>query len=283
MTRINRERIELQTPAGDVIRGDVRFAGRSALRPIVIVCHSFMSFKDWGFFPYVGERLVAAGYVSFVFNFSHNGVSGDSVRITEFKRFEENTYSQEIDDLAEVLRTVRGGRMSEFGGDAQRIALLGHSRGGAIAILSAASDAGIGALVTWSAIASLDRWTPHQKRMWRDRGFLPLARDTTVSPLRLGLGLLRDLEEHPGKLDVGAAASRVRSPWLILHGKEDVTVPLSEAEHLFTAAGKATTEFVAMDHVGHLYRAASRSEDNYRMLDQVLDITGRWYDKQFTH
>ena len=282
VTVINREPVEVTNTAGDVIRGDVRYGGMAARRPVVIVCHSFMSFKDWGFFPYVGERLAAAGYVSFVFNFSHNGVAGDDVRITDFKGFEENTFSQEVDDLLAVLGAIRGGSLGAYGADGNRIALLGHSRGGAIAVLAAAADRQLGVLATWSAIAKLDRWTPHQKHAWRKRGYLPLSKDTTASPLRLGLGLLADLEERGERLDIDAAASRVEAPWLIVHGREDVTVPLREAESLYAAGVKGRTELRVLDHVGHLYHAASRSEDGYRTLDRVLEITIQWFDRHWS-
>ena len=41
------------------------------------------------------------------------------------------------------------------------IGVVGHSRGGGIAVLQAASDPRVRALVTWAAISSVERWSPH--------------------------------------------------------------------------------------------------------------------------
>jgi len=209
-------------------------------------------------------------------------VKGDEERITEFEKFERNTVSQELDDLEVLLDAVKDGRFDSRGADPSKIILMGHSRGGGIAIISAASAEVCNALVTLSSIATFDRWTAHQKEAWRKNGYLPLSKDTAVSPLRLGIGVLNDLTENHGRLDIRAAASRVKVPWLIVHGKTDVTVPPREAEELYNAAEKKTTQFAAVDHAGHLYNAATRSEDEYRTLNGILDLIIHWLHKQFS-
>jgi uncharacterized protein len=156
------------------------------------------------------------------------------------------------------------------------VILLGHSRGGAIAILHVASDIRSKALVTWSAIASLDRWTKHQKELWRKVGNLPLSNDTSVSPLRLGIGLLNDLELNSDKLNVINAASKIKIPWLLVHGKTDVLVPQSEAEQLYHVSNQSTTKLALFEKVGHLYNASSREEDNYQTINKILEYTINW-------
>lgn len=255
---------------------DVRFPEHGGNLPVVVICHSFMAFKDWGFFPYAAEELARAGMVTVAFNFSHNGVAGNGNRITDFGRFERNTFSRELDDLGALLDGLRSAGTLPSVADPDMIALLGHSRGGGLAIVRGADDARVSAVVSWSAIATFDRWTPHQKAAWRSAGHLPLARNTTVSPLRLGLDLLRDVEENRGALDIVRAGSRLGKPWLILHGREDRTVQVRESEALYAAADKAATDLIVLDHVGHLYNAATRAEDGYRTLDRVIDATSQW-------
>jgi len=163
--------------------------------------------------------------------------------------------------------------------DAGRIGLMGHSRGGGIAIVAASEDSRISALVTISAIATFDRWNDHQKLQWRKEGILPLAKHTSVSPLRLGSGLLEDLERNHNRLSITSAAARIGVPWLILHGREDLTVKSAEADELFKASGKPTTELNILEHVGHLYNAASENEDHYATLDGVLDLASKFLSK----
>src|SRR5260221_3055398 len=89
------ESFELLNSEEDPIRGDLRFSNDdSPHKPAVIVCHSFMAFKDWGFFPRVGELLAQRGFASITFNFSKNGMNWDGARITQTDCLPANTYSQ---------------------------------------------------------------------------------------------------------------------------------------------------------------------------------------------
>ncbi len=271
-----KKRLLLPNRSGDMMHADVRFAEGSTSRPVLVICHSFMAFKEWGFFPHAAERLAESGFVCVTFNFSHNGVALDGNRITELARFEKNTFSQELDDLGALLDGLSSDTTVQTVGDVRRLVLLGHSRGGGIALVCASEDARVKALVTWSAIATFDRWTAHQKHAWEASGFLPLARNTTVSPLRLGTGILRDIEAHGDRLNLSAAAARLAKPWLILHGEADVTVPAREARSLYGASDPAVTELRVLEHVGHLYNAATRAEDNFQTLDAIIGVSVQW-------
>ena len=51
--------------------------------------------------------------------------------------------------------------------------------------------------------------------------------------MRLGTDMLDDVEMHAQtKLNIEAAAAKIKVPWLIVHGTADETVPSSEAERL---------------------------------------------------
>ena len=47
---------------GDPIWGEIRLLKEEIKRPVIIICHSFMAFKDWGFFPISAELFALAGY-----------------------------------------------------------------------------------------------------------------------------------------------------------------------------------------------------------------------------
>ncbi len=273
---IRREHIDLYNQSGNRIHGDIRYEPTLREKPVIIICHSFMAFKDWGFFPVIGEWFAKSGFIALTFNYSHDGVEGDNDRITDFDKFERNTFSKEVEDTRVVVDAVSDGIVGAGIIDRSKIVLLGHSRGGAIAILHASIDDRVKSVVSWSPIVSFDRWTPHQKEQWKKRGYLPLAKDSTASPLRLGIDLLYDVELNNEKLDLLKAANRIKIPWLILHGKADVTVPCDEAENLFKASNTATTDLVLLDKIGHLYNASTQYEDDYQTLNIILDRTLNW-------
>jgi len=111
------------------IRGNLhvpRFA-----RALVIIIHGFQGFQDWGFFPWLAECLRDERFAICRFT-----MSGD-------------TYAVQLADLrAVVAHCQKRLPIPTF--------LLGHSRGGGIAILGAAEVANLRGVVTWSAIADAD-------------------------------------------------------------------------------------------------------------------------------
>ena len=262
--------------AGEPIVCDVRTGPPGRQRPVVVICHSFMAFRKWGFFPHAAEALAEAGYISVSFDFSRNGVRQGGDRIEDFDAFASNSFTREIADLGSVVEAVRRGGLAGEAADPETIVLLGHSRGGGIAASYASGDREIAALVGWSSIATFDRWTAHQKAGWRERGYLPLGGSPGVGPLRLGTEILADLDTRLAEIDPVLRAPYITVPWLIVHGKADVTVPAREAEALSRASGSRTTTLRLLDSVGHLSNARDPDEDHYLTLNHVIALTAGW-------
>ena len=42
--------------------------------PCLIFVHGFKGFKDWGFWPYIGNYFAKNRFFVITFNFSHNGI-----------------------------------------------------------------------------------------------------------------------------------------------------------------------------------------------------------------
>ena len=163
----------VENARGDAVDCDVRFVADDdgdkddGDKPVVVFCHGFKGFKDWGPYPEWGRHLARAGFVSVHLNFSHNGVHRDApTAFTELDRFADNTFTRELDDLRAVLDVVETGRLLEAPADPHRIGLLGHSRGGGTVILQAGRDDRVAALVTWSSVANeglhRDSQQPHR-------------------------------------------------------------------------------------------------------------------------
>ncbi|MDI6803196.1 MAG: prolyl oligopeptidase family serine peptidase [Bacteroidota bacterium] len=235
-----------------------------------------MAFKDWGYFPYIGEKLAQANYCSIVLNYSHNGVEERRNRITNLEMFAANTVSLELVDIRNVIDSITDGNLEEFCIDTENIFLLGHSRGGANALLIASSDNRIKKLVTWASIAYYDRWTAHQKNNWRQSGFLSLSKETESHPIRMKIDYLEDLEKNKDKFDLYKAASRINIPWLIVHGTEDLIAKISEAEKLFDLSADAQTQLVKIPKVGHLFGTEVPTNENNNSLNNILQLTINW-------
>jgi uncharacterized protein len=252
---------------------DVRSAGRNTSRPAVVVVHGFKGFKDWGMFPHLAERLARAGFSAVTFNLSGSGVD-DGGEFSLPDRFGHNTFSAELQDLQRVLDALTSGALGVP--LPSTLALVGHSRGGGIAVLQTARDSRIKALVTWAAISRVERWPEDQRRAWRARGQTEIQNARTGQILPLYTDVLDDIEQNAETLDIAAAAARIRVPWLIIHGTEDESVGFTEAETLKAASRHRKTELLAIEHGGHTFGATHPWRSTTAELDTVFDATLDW-------
>ncbi len=264
-------RLELPGADGGPLYVDVRSGARPGeARPAVVVCHGFKGFKDWGFFPGLAERLGLAGFTAVTFNFSGSGVGPHSDTVDQPERWSGQRISADLADLATVTDWVAGA-------GAPWIGLLGHSRGGGVAVVGAARDPRVKALVTWASVRGFARYTPEELARWRREGRIEVVNARTGQVLPIGLPLLEDLEAHAaGALDVLAAASRVRVPWLVVHGTADESVPVAEAESLLAASGSPGTERFLVEGAGHTFGAKHPWAGSTPELDAVLERTARF-------
>jgi pimeloyl-ACP methyl ester carboxylesterase len=232
---------------------DVRAGGRSTPRPAVVLMHGFKGFKDWGLWPSLAERLARAGFSAVSFNLSGSGVD-DAGEFVFPERFGHNTFSAELQDLRRVMDLLTAGELGVAAPTA--VGLLGHSRGGGMSVLFAAADRRVRALVTWAAIATVQRWPDAERAAWRKAGVVPVRNARTGQVLPHYPDVLDDVERHAEALDIEAAAARIAVPWLIVHGGEDEGVPLLEGERLAAAAPPGVARFLPVPGAGHSFGAA---------------------------
>jgi uncharacterized protein len=252
---------------------DVRSAGRNTSRPAVLVVHGFKGFKDWGMFPHLAERLARAGFTAVTFNLSGSGVD-DAGEFSLPDRFGHNTFSAELQDLQRVLDALLSGALGVP--VPSTLALVGHSRGGGIAVLQTARDSRIRTLVTWAAISRVERWPEDQRSAWRARGHSEIQNARTGQILPLYTDVLDDIEQNAETLDIEAAAARIRVPWLIIHGTEDESVGFTEAETLKAASRRKKTQLLAIERGGHTFGATHPWRSPTAELDLVFDATLDW-------
>lgn len=263
------ELLEIPGPDGFPIR--VRTLSVASPRGAVVICHGFKGFSQWGFFPWLSERVAAMGMRVVAFDFSGSGMTAGG-SFSDQEGFYSNTFSRELRDLETVLAESR--RRKWITG---AYGLFGHSRGGGIATLHAGSDANVKALVTWAAISTVRRWSDNDVRAWRERGHLEVGNARTGEILRQGTAILDEVErEADGALDIAAAAGRITAPWLIVHGTEDETVSAEEGRrlHACAAAGVARIELLETSHTfGISHPMIERSA----ALDRAVALTVDFY------
>lgn len=251
---------------------DVRAGGRDAARPAVVVVHGYKGFKDWGMFPPFADRLARAGFTAITFNLSGSGVD-DQGNFSRVDRFGRNTFSAELDDLDGVLTALSSGELGVA--PPSSIGLVGHSRGGGVAILQTARDDRIGALVTWAAISTVTRWRDDVVQRWRSTGVYAERNARTGQELPMTTAVLDDVERNAALLDIRSAASRVNVPWLLVHGDADESVLPVESERLREAASEST-RYLMVEGGSHTFGAAHPWQGESPQLRQVIDASLGW-------
>lgn len=272
-TAIEPEPFDVPCRDGLSIRGEV-FKPESSSGSVVI-CHGFKGFAHWAFFPYLARRLADKRLTAITFDFSGSGIGPDRESFTEAEAFANNTFTRELEDL-EILEEYARRRHWVAG----RFGLFGHSRGGGMAILYAAAEGStVNSLVTWASISYTNRWSPEDTLAWRKRGYTEVTNSRTGQVMRLGTDLLDDVELHgKTKVNIEAAAKKIKVPWLIVHGTGDETVPSREAVHLHSLSDGVSTLRLIKD-ANHGFDARHPLKDVPSVLDKVVNETVQFFLK----
>lgn len=245
---------------------ETRFSGNA-----LVLVHGFKGFKDWGFGPYASQFFADNGYLTVAFNFSHNGVDENN-EFTRLDKFAANTYSREIRELNEITDAIYNDYLNlNFKG---QIGYIGHSRGGAISILTASRRSDIPAVALWASVSKLDRYSERQKDEWRRKGFFQVMNMRTKQKMKLNLTLLEDIEKNgEDLLNIQKAVSNFNRPLLIAHGDQDLAVPAAEAEEIYNWANKEKTELYIINNTGHTFGIVHPFEHSNEKFDKLLDKT----------
>lgn len=247
--------------------------------PCLIYVHGFKGFKDWAFVPYCGTFFEKQGFSFLAFNFSHNGISGHSEEFTELNKFRDNTFSLELEETREVIYACS--HLGVFGKALHTpIGLIGHSRGGGIAILTGAANKDVGAVASWAGVSTFDRYEKSLKQQWRKDGFIPVKNQRTGQVFELGKALLEDVERHGrSKLNILDAVKNMDKPLLIAHGQEDETVPAYEAEQLNIFGQPGLTTFRLIPRAGHTFGSTHPFNGASPELDELLNVTADFFHR----
>jgi len=224
--------------------------------PLVIFCHGFKGFKDWGPWNLMAEHVVNQGYAFVKFNFSHNGVSPtDLLNFSDPEGFKENTTGIELEDLHLLIDHLFADPHATY--DTSGCSLIGHCRGGPIVVLHAAKgDERVKHIVTWNAVADLQGWiAKYDFRQWQSDGYVIIRNSRTGEELKMGftywLDIEQEIHENPETRNPLIAARGLSIPWKIIHAKKDEAVPLTAAEQLHAACDHS--ELIVIPDTGHTF------------------------------
>lgn len=215
---------------------DARYPADGTPKPVIIFIHGFKGFKDWGHFNLIADYFGEKGYVFIKLNLSHNGTTPEQpIDFADLEAFGKNNFSIELDDIGVLIDHIFSGecKIPAKEMDFKKLYLIGHSRGGGIALLKANEDQRVKAVATLAAIHDLDqRWGSEVLQKWKEEEVQYIYNSRTKQDMPLYYQLVEDLEKNHERLDIPKAVKEIQQPLLIVHGTADETLPVDMAREI---------------------------------------------------
>lgn len=246
-------------------------------QPIVIFCHGYKGFKDWGAWNLMAKSIAEAGICVIKFNFSHNGGTMENpIDFPDLEAFGNNNYSLELDDLNDVINWATKTFKDNPFVDINNLVLIGHSRGGGITILKSSKDERIKKLITLASVCDFSKRTATIGNLeeWKKLGVKYVVNGRTKQQMPHYYQFYEDFKANEKQLDIEATEKQLQVPHLIIHGNNDTSVSINEAYALHRWNPKSKLEIIeAADHVFNVRHPWDKSTLSNELQTVVSLIT----------
>ncbi len=220
-------------------------------RGSILLAHCFTCSKDIQTMTRLARGLEDAGYAVLRFDFTGLGDSEGELA--------ETTVAHSVRDLTAATTALLARGAGPCG-------ILGHSLGGAAALLATPRLHTVRSVVTLNAPSS-----PTHLRRLLTRDGAPTGERFTVRiggrDVELSQGFLDELDAH----DQAGAVAELARPLLVIHAPDDRVVDVTEGERIFAAARqpKAFQPLIGADHL-----VSDRGH-----AQQLLEMVLGWFDR----
>jgi len=257
-------------------------SGTSREFPVILFIHGFKGFKDWGAFPDACEDLARSGFGVVAFNLSLGGVGENPTDLDRMDLFSRQTFTQDLDDIRSIIQALQKGEIKDSHThlNTDFLGIVGHSRGGHLAIVAAAEFDSIQCLVTWSAVGNyLDFWTDSMKKDWEKDGVTQVLNLRTQKNMPLGKVVYDDAIENEDRVIAMHRVKELRVPSLFIHAREDETVPYPHSEQLHIHSAAKDKELRLIAKAGHTFGVSHpfQEDDFPKPFQELVDETIGWF------
>lgn len=230
---------------------DVCFKENNSPKPVVIFCHGYKGFKDWGAWDLVAQEFANQDYFFIKFNFSHNGGTPEQpIDFPDLKAFGENNYTKELDDLAAVIDWIHQEQRYKNEMLLSNISLIGHSRGGGIVTIKATEDNRVNQVISWAGVSDYGVRFPSGEILedWIKNGVAYIENGRTKQQMPHYIQFYHDFKENEARLTIKNACQNMTAKHCIIQGIQDEVVTVAEAEALHRWNPKSKLHKINGDH-----------------------------------
>lgn len=215
---------------------DVRHIEENEPMPLIIFCHGFKGFKDWGHFNHIATEFAKRGFVFAKFNFSHNGTTIEHpIDFVDLEAFGNNNISTELNDLDDVIDCfIKGNEQTyDLPINKNKVFLIGHSRGGGVVFLKTYEDERIKGTSAWAPVDDFEqRYDERSLEQWKKEGVLYIKNSRTDQDMPLYYQLAEDVFNNPNRLRIPEILKNVKQPLQIIHGSADESLDFRKSKEM---------------------------------------------------
>jgi dipeptidyl aminopeptidase/acylaminoacyl peptidase len=228
-----KKEISFKNSKGQTLRGDLYVPEEKykLKYPTVIVCHGLAGNKDAQNKVDLAEELFKNGFLVLKFDFHGHGKSEGN--------FPDINLTQEIDDAKSAITALYS--LKEV--DKKKLGLVGHSFGGAVAIMMAATDSRVKSAVSIAGVIDMVRPLKNYAGTQRVKKWKETDNIQVEPEYHLKYSFIEDFNSY----DLLKYAKKIKIPFLVINGTKDYDVGMNQAKAIAKAA-KAPLIAVNEDH-----------------------------------
>jgi esterase/lipase len=216
---------------------DVFYKETMQPKKVVIFCHGYKGFKDWGAWNLMAENFANAGFFFIKFNFSYNGGTAEEpIDFPDLEAFGNNNYTKELDDLECVLGWISNNSNYKNDADIHDISVIGHSRGGGIVLLKATEDTRIKKVISLAAVSDIGARSSviGDLENWKKTGVKYVVNGRTKQQMPHFYQFYENFKENEERLNIQKSVEKMKVPQLVVHGDKDTSISIDEAYKIYS-------------------------------------------------
>jgi len=230
------ENVKIKNSAGQNLAAVIHYP-QSPTSRLAILCPGYLDSKDYDHLVNLAEALATAGYT--VVRFDPTGAWASEGPISDY------TTSQYLADVKSVLQYML------LGHDYKNILLGGHSRGGMVSILYAATDPRISAVL--AIMPPSGHFTGAMREEWKRKSFRITRRDIPGKKEMREFRVPYSHAEDRDKFDVVKDVKKLHIPIVFIAGELDDIVLPRDVREIFDQANEPK-KYIMIKGIGHDYR-----------------------------
>ena len=231
-----KKNIVLEKEGNKPILVDFFYNSSNNKMPVIIFCHGYKGYKDWGAWNLVAKEFANNNFFFLKFNFSHNGGTVENpIDFPDLNAFGNNNFTHELNDIERVLSFISENTEFSKNIDLTNIFLIGHSRGGGLCAIKASENKQIKGLITWAGVSNFKiRFNEGSQEFkeWKDKGVKYVENKRTKQQMPHFFQFYLDFKKNEKRFNIQSAVQSLEIPFLVIHGDNDKSILQNEGRDL---------------------------------------------------